>query len=345
MAGNFGRRDLIKGASVAALLALLDARPGRAAVPDSLIEAAKKEGALLWYDGYAREDGEQVVREFQKAYPFVTKADYVELPAAQKQSRLIQECLAGGPTADIYLNGAATVQELVKQNFMFDVNWKELGIPEAAITSPNMIWIATAINCGVYNTQKISAADAPKTWDDLLDPKWKGRIGCWQRPSGIMYLAPTYGEEKTRAYARKFAALEPRLFPGTFQVSQAVGAGEIDLGIGAYDSAQRIVLKGAPLKIAIFDPVPLSLLYAGVVKFGKSPNTGKLFLAWLETKDGALAFEKATQRGHLPVKETKTAQLLEGHTHSYWTAQYEIDNADHINGFETELAKILQRRG
>ncbi len=300
---------------------------------------------MLWYDGYAREDGEKVLAEFQKAYPFVKNAQYVELPAAQKQARLTQECLAGGPTTDIYLNGASTVQQVVKQGFFHDVNWKELGVPEAAIESKNMVWIATAINCAVYNTQKVKEADAPKTWEDLLDPKWKGRVGCWQRPAGIMYLSPVYGEEKTREYARKFAVNEPRLFPGTFQVSQAVGAGEVDVGFGAVDSAQRIVMRGAPLKILVLEPVPLSLLYAGLVKFGKNPNTGKLLISWLETKDGAMAFENATQRGHLPVKETKTAQLLEGKKHSYYGAQYEIEKSDHLNAFEAELAKIIARRG
>lgn len=342
---DFNRRDVVKGVSAAAALSLLGSRSGRAEVPQSVLDGAKKEGALLWYDGYAREDGEAVVREFQKSYPFVTRAEYIELPSAQKQARLIQECLAGGPTTDVYLNGASTVQQVVNRDFFQQVNWKELGVPESAIISPYMVWIATAINCGVYNTSKVSEADAPKTWEDLLNPKWKGRIGIWQRPSGILYLAPVYGEDKTRDYARKFAALQPRLFPGTYQVSQAVGAGELDIGIGAYDSAQRIVMKGAPLKIVILDPAPLSLLYAGLTKFGKNPNTGKLFLSWLETKEGALAFENATQRGHLPVKETKTSQLLQGHKLSHYSAQWEIENSDHQAKFEAELAKIIAGRG
>jgi len=230
---QFNRRDVVKGVSAAAALSLLGSRPSRAEVPQSVLDGAKKEGALLWYDGYAREDGEAVVREFQKSYPFVTKAEYIELPSAQKQARLIQECLAGGPTTDVYLNGASTVQQVVNRDFFQQVNWKELGVPEAAIITPYMVWIATAINCGVYNTNKVTEAEAPKTWEDLLNPKWKGRIGIWQRPSGILYLAPAYGEDKTREYARKFAALQPRLFPGTYQVSQAVGAGELDIGISA----------------------------------------------------------------------------------------------------------------
>jgi iron(III) transport system substrate-binding protein len=341
---HFNRRDVVKGISAASIASLLASRPTQAAVPESVLKGAEKEGAVLWYDGYAREDGEAVLREFQKAYPFIKNATYIELPSAQKQARLIQECLAGGPTTDIYLNGASTVQQVVNRDFFYEMDWKGLGIPEAAITSKHMVWIATAINCAVYNTEKVKDADVPKTWEDLLDPKWKGRLGIWQRPAGIMYLSPVYGEDRTRDYCRKFVANEPRLFPGTFQVSQAVGAGEIDAGFGAYDSAQRIVLKGAPLKILILEPVPLSLLYAGVCKFGKNPNAGKLLISWLMTKDGALAFEGATQRGHLPVAETKTAQLLQGKKHSYYGAEYEIKNSDHMAKFEAELARILQRR-
>src|SRR5688572_12551293 len=121
---KFNRRDVVKGISAATVASLIASRPTYAAVPDSVLKGAEKEGAVLWYDGYAREDGETVLKEFQKAYPFIKNATYIELPSAQKQARLIQECLAGGPTTDIYLNGAATVQQVVNRNFFYDVNWK-----------------------------------------------------------------------------------------------------------------------------------------------------------------------------------------------------------------------------
>lgn len=342
---DFNRRDVVKGVGATAVASLLASRPAHAAIPEDVLKGAEKEGAVLWYDGYGREDGEAVMREFQKAFPFIKNATYIELPSAQKHARLTQECLAGGPTTDIYLQTAATFQQVVNRGFFHEVDWKELGVPDVAIASKHMAWIVTAVACALINTQKVKEADVPQSWDDFLDPKWKGRIGLWQRPTNITALAPEYGEERTREYCRKFAANDPRLFPGTIQMSQAVGAGEIDAGFGAYDTTQRMVLKGAPVRMLLLDPVPITPLYAGVCKFGKNPNAGKLLVSWLQTKEGALAFENATQRGHVLVPETKTAQLVKGKKQAFYTAAYEIEKSDHLAAFEAEMARILQGRG
>lgn len=338
------RRDVVKGLGTVAATALIASRPADAAIPDGILKGAEKEGGVLWYDSYAREDGDTMLREFQKLYPFVKNATYIELPSAQKQARVIQECLAGGPTTDIYLNGPAQLQQLANRGFLHEVEWKELGVQDVVMATKHIITTANPISCLVVNTQKVNEADSPKTWDDLLDPKWKGRVGMWQRAAAIMVLMPEYGDDRTREYCRKFAANDPRLFSNSFQVAQAVGAGEIDVGIGFYDTVQRVVMKGAPVKMLFPEPVPVGNLCSSVCKFGKNPNAGKLLATWLQSKEGALVFENATQRGLVAVPETRSAQLVKGKKQAAWTSMYEIENSDHLDAFEIELNRILQKR-
>ena len=74
--------------------------------------------------------------------------------------------------------------------------------------------------------------------------------------------------------------------------------------------------KDLPLVVALLAqmdrPTPLSLTYGAIVKFGKNPNVAKLFLSWLNTAEGALTFEKITERGNYLVACTKSAELVKG---------------------------------
>ena len=92
------RRTVLKGLAASGALSLAGVRAGYGQAKetqDKVTEAAKQEGSFLWYDHFGREEGQAVLAEFQKRVPFLKKLEYVEVPAAQKQARFIQECLAG----------------------------------------------------------------------------------------------------------------------------------------------------------------------------------------------------------------------------------------------------------
>ena len=101
----------------------------------------------------------------------------------------------------------------------------------------------------VYNTALVKEADAPKTWDDLLNPRWDGKIGMWVRGEGQSDLAAIWGIDKVVDYVRKMNQLHPVLLPSTFPLAQQVAAGEILVGLGLNHSAQVPLRRGAPLKI------------------------------------------------------------------------------------------------
>jgi iron(III) transport system substrate-binding protein len=341
------RRQLFKGMAAAGGLSLWGRNGAWAQSRDAIIEGARKEAGIVWYEAFTRDEGHAILGEFQRQYPFVKTLDFLELPASQKQARFVQESLAGGPTTDVFLSSSAGLMQFVKQNFVREGDFVSLGVAPSEISTPNpyLIMYTTSIFVGVYNSKRVSEADAPKSWDDLINPKWKGRTGAWSRAVMYSVLSSAWGVDKTRDYVRKLAAQAPRLYGGTFQVAQAIGAGEVDVGIGSYDATTRVSLKGAPVKMFALDPNPISLLYGCVARYGRNPNTARLLLTWLASKEGALAFEKVTHRGNHLIPETNSAKVVQGRNLAYNKAGEEIARSAELNALENEFAKLLQRRG
>jgi iron(III) transport system substrate-binding protein len=315
------RRRFLRGLAAAAVASLAAPRSAGAASREAAIEAAKAEGGLVWYDHYDRAAAEGIFAGFQRAYPFVKKAEFVDVPSAQKTAKIVQESMAGGPTTD----------------------WAALGVATSPVVTPTpyMTVATTAPYVVLYNTDLVQAADVPQTWNDVFDPKWKGRTGHWMRAAFFVDMLPAIGEDGARDLVNRLAKLAPRLFDGQFPLAEAVGSGEIFLAVTAYDSCVRMVEKGAPVKFVVLDPTPLPLITGSILKYGRNPNTARLFLAWLATADGAITFESMTKRGNYFVAGTQTAKLLAGRKLSFLSAEQSIAQAKTLNALETEFSRRL----
>jgi ABC-type Fe3+ transport system substrate-binding protein len=330
------------------LAAAAAARPGFAfaATREATIEAAKSETGLVWYDHYDRAAAEGVMAAFQRAYPFVKAPQFVDVPAAQKTAKIIQESMAGGPTADVLLDGPATHRSLFDRGLLLETDWAALGVATSPVMTPTpyMILTTTAPDVVLYNTDLVKPAEVPRSWDEAADPKWTGRTGQWMRAAFFVDLVPALGEAGARDLASRVAAQRPRLFEGQFPLSEAVGSGELALAITAYDSATRVVEKGAPVKFEAIDPTTLALICGAIPKYGKNRNTARLYLAWLATPEGAIIFEAQTKRGNFFVPGTRTASFLKDRKLSFFTAEQSIAEAAKLNALEAEFSRTLAGR-
>lgn len=313
---------------------------------DAVIEAAKAESGLVWYDHYDHDASEGILTAFQRVYPFVKKLEFVDVPSAQKTAKIIQESMAGGPTSDVLLNDASTQKSLKDRGLLLDVDWAGLGVATSPVMTPSpyMMLATTAAYVVLYNTSQVKDAEVPRNFDEVVDPKWKGRTGQWMRAALFTNLLPVMDEERVRDIVRRFVALEPRLFDGQFPLSQAVGSGEIALAVTSYDSSVRVIEQGAPVKMSPLDPTPLGLICGGALTYGRNPNTAKLFLAWLASTDGAITFEKLTKRGNYFVPGTETSKVLKDRKLAYFTAEQSIAQAKKLNALEAEFSRELAGR-
>lgn len=344
----YSRRQFLHGVTATTALAGTFAHidPLAAASQDETIAAAKTESGLVWYDHYDGGAADGILADFQRAYPFVKNVQFVDVPSAQKTAKIVQESTAGGPTADVLLHGASVTQSLYQRGFLLDTDWAALGVATSPTLTPTpyMIIATTAPYAALCNTNLVKAADYPQSWNDMVDAKWQGHTGHWMRAAFFVDIIPAIGEAAARDLATRLAALRPRLFDGQFPLAEAVGSGEISLAITAYDSAVRMVEKSAPVKLIIVDPTPVPLIAGSVLKYGKNPNTARLFLAWLGRPEGAIVFEKWTKRGNYFVNGTEISKVLKGHKISYFNAQESIDQASKLNALETEFSRLLAGR-
>src|SRR5215467_6166033 len=146
-----------------------------AAADPKVIEAAKKEGEVAWWSTIAQDQSQKVVDEFMKRYPFI-KASYWRSGSVGLHNKILIEGRAGRTSWDVV---SQTTPE-----FIFDLQQKKLIAPylsaerkafSADLKDANGYWTGTyALPTGLgYNVQQVKKEDAPKSYKDLLDPKWK----------------------------------------------------------------------------------------------------------------------------------------------------------------------------
>jgi iron(III) transport system substrate-binding protein len=144
--------------------------PSKEARWNEVVAAAKKEGKVIWYEGSEEQEMQRLIADFQKRYPDI-KLMHVRLRGTDAAARIVLETQAGAPTADVSFGGAETILGLEKKGVIKKMDWDELNINPKLIASPTAVWLACSTYGIVYNPKYVSEADAPKKWEDLLDPK------------------------------------------------------------------------------------------------------------------------------------------------------------------------------
>jgi iron(III) transport system substrate-binding protein len=296
---------LRNGVAVLAVLAmgLLGASaPVRAQADlDALIKGAKAEGEVSMYSGATENIIKRVGDAFTALYGI--KYSFIRLAGAQALQRYSTEAESGTFSADLVFNGGGTqvfVVEAVKKGWVEPI--RQAGIP--ALNSgqfpAKFITGATATiqlaPWGIsYNTDKVSAADAPKDWPDILNPRFKGQIVIADLRSTDAILEhwalmlDKYGE----GFFTKLREMNPRRYPGNVPAAAGLAAGEGHILLPSTSQlVQLMKAKGAP--IADLTPsfttgVEMQVFVTARNK-AKRPNAGRLFAHFVMTPEGNKLF-------------------------------------------------------
>ena len=287
-----------------ALIAALACAGTAQAADSAMIDAAKKEGVAVWYttaiiDQFVR----PVVDAFQKKYG--VRVDYVRANAAEIGLRVSTEAKAGKVLADL-IDGTSTTVILRRENLV------EKWVPDVKLPAryidPDGYWMATneyVLTPG-YNAELVPDAIRPKTWDDLLDPRWKGKMAWNTTPSSssgqgfVGLVMMERGEQKARAFFEKLSKQNVvGLKVSARQVLDMVIAGEYALGLEIFNN-QAIISKtrGAPVNWIAMDPGLAVLSVTSLTRGAPHPNAGKLLFDFLQSTEGQTIIRDA---GELPV--------------------------------------------
>jgi len=268
----------------------------------ALIAAAKKEGEVNWY---STQIISQLVRPvaaaFEKKYPGI-KVRATRANATEVAVKILNESRAGRVQSDLF-DGTTTVVPLKKEGFV--LQW----LPDAAKDYPADVkdkegyWIANnlfIITPG-FNTTLVPRGSEPKTYQDLLNPKWRGKLAWNGFPtsSGLGGFVGTVltemGREKGMAYLRELSKQNVANLRGSArEVLDQVIAGEYAVALQIFNHHAVIsAKKGAPVDWIKMEPATGTLSVLSIHKNAPHPNAAKLLVDFIISREGQEVFRDA----------------------------------------------------
>lgn len=266
-------------------------------VPESWIQAAKKEGKVVFYGSDRPSEIQEVARAFNKRYPFV-KIDFLEASTEVRREKVLLAAKRGEAITDT-IGNLGNLQDYIKSGVLMDLRdlpmWKRY---PANLRHENFIGFHIKYWSLVYNRQAVPERDLPKTWEDLLDPKWKDSIGVTRTANAVVFpqLWTAWGADNAASYMRKLFSSNARFrSEGTNAALKLMAAGEFKFAIPGQDyESFKAEQKGLPVSWIALDPLPASAGEIVILRATPRPYATKLFINWLLTKEGQRAYSKTT---------------------------------------------------
>jgi len=303
------------------LLAALPSRPAVAQTPAStsaeaasyagadrtewLIAGARKAGTVTVYTSANLEDMTVLGDAFEKKYG--VKVRVWRASSEQVVQRGVTEARGGRFDADVFETGGAAMESLHRERLLQEVKSPALdGLNPAALTA-HREWTGTRFNVFVaaYNTRLIRRDELPKSYDDLLDPKWKGKLGIEADDSDWFgALMDELGEERGLKLFRGIAATNGiSVRKGHTLLANLIISGEVPFAITTYAyRVEQLKKRGAPVDWFALPPVIARFEGVGVARRAPHPEAAVLFFDFMLTD----AQELLRNRDYLPpTRETK----------------------------------------
>ncbi|HLY66914.1 MAG TPA: ABC transporter substrate-binding protein [Chloroflexota bacterium] len=291
---------------------------------DDLVNGARQEGQLNLSWGESSGGGGRSVRQWaeglNRQYGLKLNIQFTPGPSMSDMGgKIIQELQAGQPAAsDIYFGSSRAVTTLVGQNALELVDWASWAphIKDPAIISVNgaAVPITGDVPGISYNSSKVAPADVPKGLQDLLNPKYKGRMAGHVDASTYAELASDelWGEQKTVDYVKQFAASVAGLLRSG-EIERVLN-GEFDLFSvdGAGSDVYRRKEAGEPLGHVIPADMPMrEFRYMGVPRNSAHPHAAKLMLDFIMSREGQDVLFTYTYADHPAVPGSKFGAYVE----------------------------------
>ena len=257
---------------------------------EKLVAAAKKEGELTLYTTIAERDLRTIIDPFEKKYGI--KVTVWRAGTDKVLQRTIQEQRAKRYTVDAVHFGAPEMEALAREKVLAPVDSPVFADLRAGSVPQHHKWAATILSVWVqpYNTNEVKKADLPRTYQDLLDPKWKGKLGIEAKDDDwfATVVQELGGGEKGLAFFRELVAkngITP--IKGHTLLNEKVVSGEIPMALTVYNyMPEQAKRKGAPIDWTVIEPAVARANAIGVCEHAPHPNAALLFYEYLLGPDG-----------------------------------------------------------
>jgi iron(III) transport system substrate-binding protein len=251
---------------------------------ERLVAAARKEGELMLYSSLTQDDQLKLVEDFKRRYGVTVR--FWRGSQAHILQRVISETRGGRFEFDVLETNAPQIEALAREKLLQKMSSpyieQEL-LPE--IMPAHGEWAPDRLNLIVYayNTDAVKPADVPRSWQDLLEPKWKGRIGMEStNVEWFAALVESMGEKSGLDLFRRMGENGVAVRTGHNHSAALVAAGEIPLMLGIYShDAERMKAKSAPVEWFVLPPAVVLPSAVAVSRRAPHPHAAALFYDYM----------------------------------------------------------------
>ena len=313
------RRQKVLVSVLLFVLAFLAGAVVFAAPPKEVIEAANKEGELRIY--WTSTGTDKWRQRFQDAFnehfgTRVTIRDTRGNDWARDTTKVVAEALTGQkPAWDLMLITESHHNDLFQAGLLGRYDWVKLFDvpPQALMFNGGAYAFAHQVALPAYNTELVKGLDIPKKWEDILNPKFRERIGVTTATHHLARLSQFWGDEKTTQFVKRLAGMNPRLGSPS-DLNQRLQLGEVYILATQVDNLLKAArVRKAPVKFAEdLDPVLLQSITVGPIKGGSSPNAALLFAGFLATKKGHDLWVEFQEQSSIFVKGSPYWKFVQG---------------------------------
>src|SRR5690242_11883277 len=292
--GKFTRRALLKagaalplaGMAAPSILAQTSKSPTKVLDFETNADVAKaeQEGQLVFYCHENEAGTAGIMEGFGKDFPKISTS-YVRAQTGALYNKILSERAAGRFDVDaLQLSDIAPALDFQKKG-----GYMIYHSPEASAYKPEFLsnppgaffWVGTTFGGIGYNADKVKAADAPKNWKDLLDPRWRNAMSCKISASGLQFvewyeLRRLYGDDYWKAFAKQ----NPRGFDSRVQLFDRLAKGDDKVcALAEYAAYVLYKERGANIELVLPpDGLPATPLVLGAVDKAPHPEAAKLFI-------------------------------------------------------------------
>ena len=252
-----------------------------------LIEGAKSEGEMLWYTNSGLENATRYIQAFKKNYPSIN-AQVWRAKTRQVTQRVISEANAGRNLVDVIKPSTDLLPVLLEKQLIGRYDTPIRAIYPAHAKSAYYTNMNYAFRVFAFNPRKLNRKDAPKSWDDLLQPRWKGEI-LFDESSleEVMALLTVWGRERTVNYFTKLSQQQLLIRVGRDTTTQMMMAGEAPLAVTTYAyNNEGLRAQNAPVDWIAEDLIPALIYPLTMARNAPHPYSAALFYDFLISEEG-----------------------------------------------------------
>ena len=262
----------------------------RSAAQSSFHANAKEERRVLIYTSLASSDNKAFQAAFEQAYPGI-KLEIYRASGTTILQKILTESRAGAHLADAVLTEGTVLHALKDNKLLVKFDSPERKAFDDRFKDKEGFWtdLYPTVHSIPYNTKLVAQKDLPRRYTDLLDPKWKGKLGA--NRNNYMVIAAMldlYGKEKGEEFIRKLAQQEPQVRSGGTLTATLVGAGEMRLAFMVYaNNVENVKESGSPVDwVRIEEPLYAESHPIAIMSKAPHPNAARLHAEFAISKEG-----------------------------------------------------------